>query len=353
MPREVIEADGDASKRVVGSGPFVFDKFESGVQISGRRNPDFHIANESNVDVVSPIIPDTATQMAALRAGQLDVHGGIPQTEVANLARSNPEIKLYEAPNLNIPFTYWRVDAPPFNDPRVRQGISMMQSRDDYIKVIHNGRGEYNHAIPYALSEWWLNPRGPDAGPSARLFRHDPAEARKLLDAAGWDWSKKVTMIGTPGYGQVFVQAIELVHQQLKQAGLNVELKMQEYTAYIGTTFAGKFDPGTIVFGLETPFTEPHDYLFNMYHPKGTRNHAGVNDPKLTEMIEQQMRTVDKAKRKALLHDIQRYLAEQMYYPPGTAGVVTAAVQPWVKNYFYISDYGQFSEVLSKVWVDK
>jgi len=90
-----------------------------------------------------------------------------------------------------------------------------------------------------------------------------------------------------------------------------------------------------------------------MYHPKGTRNHAGVNDAKLTEMIEQQMRTVDKAKRKAMLYDIQRYLAEQMYYPPGTAGVVTTAVQPWVKNFFYISDYGQFSEVLPKVWVDK
>ncbi len=128
---------------------------------------------------------------------------------------------------------------------------------------------------------------------------------------------------------------------------------MQEYTVYIGTTFAGKIDPGTVVFGLETPFTEPHDYLFNMYHPKGTRNHAGVNDPKLTEMIEQQMRTIDKAKRKALIYDIQRYLAEQMYYPPGTAGVVTAAVQPWIKNYYYISDYGQFSEVMSKVWVNK
>ena len=71
------------------------------------------------------------------------------------------------------------------------------------------------------------------------------------------------------------------------------------------------------------------------------------------EKIEQQQRTVDKARRKALIYDIQKYLLEQMYYPPGTAGVVSTAVQPWVKNFYYISDYGQFSEVMPKVWIDK
>ena len=82
--------------------------------------------------------------------------------------------------------------------------------------------------------------------------------------------------------------------------GIDATIKMQEYAAYLATTFQGKLPEGenVIVFGLETPFTEPHDYLFNMYHPRGTRNHAAVNDPKLTEMIELQMRTVDKAERK-------------------------------------------------------
>jgi peptide/nickel transport system substrate-binding protein len=354
MPREVIEANGDVSKpqHVIGSGPFIFDQFESGVRVTGKRNPDYYHPNESNVDMISPIIPDTATQLAAVRSGQLDIYSP-PSNEIANLAKSNPELKWYEFPQLNIPFMFWRVDAPPFNDARVRQAFSMMFNRDDYIKIIHNGRGEYNNVVPWALSEAWLNPRGADAGPGSKVVKHDPAEAKKLLDAAGWDWKKPVTMLGTPGYGQVFTQAIELVHQHLKQAGVNVELKMQEYNVYISTTFAGKFDPGTVVFGLETPFTEPHDYLFNMYHPKGTRNHAGVNDAKLNEMIEQQMRTVDKAKRKQLIFDIQKYALEQAYYPPGTAGVVMTAVQPWIKNFFPISDYGHFAEVLSKVWVDK
>jgi ABC-type transport system substrate-binding protein len=127
---------------------------------------------------------------------------------------------------------------------------------------------------------------------------------------------------------------------------------MQEYASYIATTFAGKFDGGDqLVFGLETPFTEPHDFLFNMYHPSGTRNHAGINDEKLTAMIEQQMRTLDRAERKKQIYDIQRYLADQMYYPPGVAPYRTAALTPQVHDLFPRSDYGFGAEVVPKLWL--
>ena len=126
---------------------------------------------------------------------------------------------------------------------------------------------------------------------------------------------------------------------------------MQEYAPYIATTFAGKFDgANTLVFGLETPFTEPHDYLFNMYHPKGTRNHAGVNDAKLTAMIEQQKRTLDRAERKKQIFDIQRYLVEQMYYLPHAAAIRTAGCTPHVHDIFPVSDYGFGAEIIPKLW---
>jgi hypothetical protein len=42
-------------------------------------------------------------------------------------------------------------------------------------------------------------------------------------------------------------------------------------------------------------------------------NVLGVNDPKLTEMITLQRRTLDVAKRRQIVYDIQRYLAEQAF----------------------------------------
>jgi ABC-type transport system substrate-binding protein len=191
-------------------------------------------------------------------------------------------------------------------------------------------------------------------GQGAKYFKYDPAEAKSLLAAAGYPDGLKVDLISTPGYGQVFVQRVELVQQDLKSAGIDASIKMQEYTAYIATTFKGQFEGGnTLVFGLETPFTEPNDFLFNMYHPKGTRNHAGINDAKLTAMIEQQVRTLDRAQRKKQIFDIQRYLADQMYYPPHTSAMQTAGLLPNVKDFFPRSDFGVGAEIVPKLWLDK
>ena len=354
LPKEVVEQDGDASKRVVGSGPFVFDKYDRGVAFSGKKNPAYHRAGEPRIDeVVGLVIPDTATQMAGLRGKELDFVQ-VPQQEVDALKRSNPEIQLVEWEYLYIPFMYWKLDRPPFDDPRVRQAVSMGTNRDEVINVVYGGRGNWNNAVPWALSEWWLDPRGPDMGLNGKYFKYDPAEAKQLLAAAGHPDGLKVDMISTPGYGQIFVQQTELMQQQLKTIGIDATIKMQEYAAYIGTTFRGQFEGGnTLVFGLETPFTEPHDFLFNMYHPKGTRNHAGVNDPKLTELIEQQMRTLEKGERKKQIFEIQRYLAEQMYYPPNAASMRTAGLPPYVRDFYPRSDYGLGAEVVPKLWLDK
>ncbi len=354
MPREVIEQDGDASKRAVGSGPFIFDKFDKGISFNGKKNPAYYRKGEPHIDeVVGIIIPDTATQMAGLRGKELDFLQ-VAQQDLESLKKTNPEIQLVEWEFNYIPFIYWKLDKPPFNDVRVRQAVSMGVDRDEMIKVVYSGRGNWNNAIPWAFSEAWLDPRGPDMGPNAKYFKYDPAEAKKLLAAAGYPDGLKVDMISTPGYGQIWVQSVELVQQQLKTIGVEANLKMQEYAAYISTTFLGKFEGGDVlVFGLETPFTEPHDFLFNMYHPKGTRNHADVNDSKLTEMIEKQARALDKAERKNQIYEIQRYLAEQMYYPPNAASMRSAGLQPYVRDFFPRSDYGLGAEVVPKLWIDK
>jgi peptide/nickel transport system substrate-binding protein len=355
LPKEVIEADGDASKRVIGSGGFVFDKHDKGISFTGKKNKDYYHKGQPHIDeVVALIIPDTATQMAGLRGKELDFVQ-VAQQDLDSLKKTNPEIQIVEWEYLYIPFVYWHVDQPPYNDPRVRQAFSMALDRDEMINVVYNGRGNWNNAVPWALSEWWLDPRGADMGPNAKFFKHDPAEAKKLLAAAGYPDGMKVDLISTPGYSQTFNQQVELVAAQLKKSGIEATIKMQEYAAYIGTTFAGKFpsENNTLVFGLETPFTEPHDFLFNMYHPKGTRNHGGVNDPKLTEMIEKQAKTLDKAERKKQIFEIQRYLGEMMYYPPNAASYRSAGLAPHVRDFYPRSDYGLGSEIIPKIWLDR
>ncbi|HEX5504518.1 MAG TPA: ABC transporter substrate-binding protein [Thermomicrobiales bacterium] len=353
LPKEVIEADGDARKRIVGSGPFIFDHFEKGVQVVAKRNPDYYLAGTPYVDEVDLlVVPQDATAVAALRAGQVDING-LSQTDRKAVAQTNPEIVMLDYPQNLISFLYWHVDAPPFNDVRVRQAFSLAIDRDEMIQTLYEGHGYINSAVPAGLESWYLDPRGADMGPNAKYFKRDVAAAKQLLAAAGHADGLKVPLISSlNAYGNTFNQGIELLIKQLKDAGIQADLQAQDYSAYIGSTFLGKYPAGSIVWGLETPFQEPHDYLYNMYHPKGVRNHASVNDPKLTQMIEQQMTTLDKTARKKIIFDIQRYLGEQQYYVIGPAGPTTVARQPWVKNFYYQSDYGRGAEYVPKIWLD-
>ena len=82
-----------------------------------------------------------------------------------------------------IGFVYWRLDKPPFNDPRVRQAVSMSLNRDNTLAVLYNGRGGWDNFMPWALSEWWLDPQGPEQGDGAKYFKYDPAGAKQLLAA--------------------------------------------------------------------------------------------------------------------------------------------------------------------------
>jgi peptide/nickel transport system substrate-binding protein len=189
-------------------------------------------------------------------------------------------------------------------------------------------------------------------GPNGQYIRYDPQKAKELLAAAGYPDGLKVDLISTPGYGDVFVQYLELMQADLKAINIDANIKMQEYANYIATTASGKFPSGnTLVFGPITPFTDPHDWLFNLHHPDGTRNVDSVNDAKLNAMIAQQARTFDRAQRQQQVFEIQRYLAEQMYSPPGVAPYRHAGLTPQVRDFYPRSDFGFGAELAPKVWL--
>ena len=353
MPKEVIDADGDARKRVIGSGPWIFDKYDKGVQVVAKRNPDYYFTGTPYVDELDLlIVPEAATSVANLRAKQIDIYAPSP-TDTKAIKASNPEINFVEFPQNLLWFFYWNVNVPPFNDVRVRQAVSLALDRDELITTLFEGKGYMNNSVPAGLASSWLDPRSADMGPSAKYYKRDVDAAKKLMADAGFASGMKVPFISTQNaYGNTFNSSIELVIKQMKDIGLNLDFRPQDYAAYVGSTFLSKFDPGTMIWGLETQFNEAHYYLFNMYHPTGTRNHASINDPQLTAMIEKETATLDKAARKTLLFDIQRYLGDKQYYVIGPTGAVNVATQPWVKNFFYQDDYGHGSEVFPKMFLD-
>ena len=143
---------------------------------------------------------------------------------------------------------------------------------------------------------------------------------------------------------------MQLVLRYLKDVGIETELKLQEYGAYVATTVLGKFEGMAMISGA--PAWEPDDVLYGRYIPGSPLNNSHVNDPQLTAMLQEQRRTKDLETRKKIIFDMQRYAAEQQYYVYLYSGMFTGSWQPYVKNYApkHTFDFGSRAAAL---WLDR
>jgi len=158
-------------------------------------------------------------------------------------------------------------------------GVAMALNRDGLIHTLYNGRGNWNNAIPWALHEWWLDPRGPTWA-QCEVLRLQPAEARQLLAAAGYPDGLRVDLISTPGYGQVWAQAVELMQQDLKSAGIHASIKNAGVHGLRNDDVQRairRWQRAGVRARVAVQRTArlPVQYV----PPNGARNHAGVNDP--------------------------------------------------------------------------
>jgi ABC-type transport system substrate-binding protein len=116
------------------------------------------------------------------------------------------------------------------------------------------------------------------------------------------------------------------------------------------TTLARTFEE--MIITLRGGATTPDPYLVNLL-PGRPQNTAGVNDPKLNDMILLQRRTFDESKRREIIFDIQRYFSQQAYQLfVSPAARVVSAWEPYVKNFMpnIGNDYGGR---LMSAWLDK
>src|SRR5262249_59423624 len=90
---------------------------------------------------------------------------------------------------------------------------------------------------------------------------------------------------------------------------------------------------GAMISGPPTPSPEPDSFLSTASLPDSPRNVLKVNDPPLTDLILRQRRVRDLAKRRELIHDIQRYLGKQVYRAEAYSISALAVWDPALKNY--------------------
>jgi peptide/nickel transport system substrate-binding protein len=359
VAKECVEKFGDLKKveSAVGTGPWMLERWEPNVRLFYTRNPHYFVSGlpyADNVDVL--IDKDPSSRLAKWLSGQTDFGPEYQQCvrwlELPQAKQRKPGLQTAEYVWFTSGSTGLKLSVPPFGDIRVRRALSRATNQAEIYESLAFSQGNFafNPAVPAAHAEWSvpIDQLGPEG---RKLYEFSIPDAKRLLAEAGFPSGFKTTVEapGT-GYGPDFMDAVQITLKNWKEAGIDAQLQLKEYGAFISSTIFGKFDQ--MFLGLRGAWTDPEAYFYRTYMPGQPLNVMGVNDPKLTDMMKLQRRTFDVAKRKQIVFDIQRYLAEQALFGSNASVRVVSAWDAHIKNFMPNNGF-DYGGRLMAAWIDK
>ena len=297
----------------VGSGPFLLKSWTHNSEMTLVRNPYYWQKGADGkplpyLDGIRlPIIPDDATRILKLKAGEIDATEFVPLSRVQEM-KADPNINMVLFPSEKV--IYLNIDnrptlangqKNPMADVRVRQALNYATDKDALVQVLTYGVGTLQKSVmpmstPLAYS---------DGVP----YPYDADKAKALLTAAGYPNGFEITAMALAGFADD-VAELSAVQQMWSQVGVKLNIQQLENSTKVADENAGKFDLESSLWTND--INDPSEITsYFMIPATSDSNHTGYDDKDIDKWFTASQSEADVAKRTALYKQIQqRYVAD-------------------------------------------
>jgi peptide/nickel transport system substrate-binding protein len=307
----------------IGTGPFKFVEFKPNQSITVARNPDYWKPGRPYLDGIEwTIIKDVSTRLLAFMAGKTDLYPAvtIPQLKDVRSQRPQAVCEMYSA-NVSRNMIVNR-SAPPFDNPDLRRAMSLSIDRKAFNDIINQGQGEIGAVMqPPPDGLWGMPPKMlqtlPGYDPDVAKNR---AASRKIMEKLGYGPDKRLGVsLSTRNLAPYRDPAVILI-SQLKEIYIDAELEPVDTTQWYPRLLRKDYKVGLNI--TETAVDDPDPAFYENYVCGAQRNYTGYCNKEVDKLIDQQSAESDTEKRKRLVWEIERKLAEDdarpiLFYPRG------------------------------------
>jgi len=360
LAHEVVETYGDERdwRNQVGTGPFILDDYVKGSSLTWSRNPDYFgkDPNGNQLPFIDGIrlllIGDSATQIAALRTGKVDLilpETGIDWNQKFVLEKTNPELQWKGGTPAANWCLYLKNTIKPFSDIRVRYALSMGINREEMVASVFGDNAIIYH-FP-ANPGWQSFPKWEELPDSTKeIYTYNPEKAKELLAEAGYPNGFETCAqycadaIYTP-YGT----AMELLQAQWATIGVDLELRPVDNPTMSAIRSTKQYDQ---IFPCGTGHSIPVRFSATNYYTDGRFNRSLCSDPYVDELTDRALLEFDTTKHDTILKEIWLYLLEQCFDIGLPAPYRYTAWHPWVKGYQGEADWLQ-GRIFTHIWLDQ
>jgi len=359
FPREALAGDYDPATLMIGSGPFLFDHLTPDVEVAFRRNAAWFEKGRPYLDTLRyPIIPDSAQRSAQFSGGHLDILQA-PINDLETLKQRTPKLVDVISHPSSLGCIWFQLgnSDSPWLDVRLRRALSMAIDREALGKAVFANDYDVAFNLGASFGRWALSPSElpPDM---AQYYKYNPAEAKKLIEAAGaggmsvkFGYPQPIPIVGLK-------EAVETVNAMIQAVGLKTTLVPLDYTSVFlngGKGVRYGYGPNdTIVYTGMEGANDVDDYMYNYFGSKSTSNEEHVSDDALDSMIAKARTVLNEDDRLKAYKAIQLYVADKMYTVAGLPQPrLHTLLQPGVQGYNHSPTAGIAVETYSKLWTNK
>jgi peptide/nickel transport system substrate-binding protein len=343
-------------KRPIGTGPFKFVEFKPNEVVRTARNPDYWKPGRPYLDGIDwYIIKDIATRNLTFIAGKFDISSpyGTTMPLLDDVKKQAPQaVCEVTATNVSRNLILNR-DKPPFDNAELRRALALSLDRKAFIDIITQGKGDIGATmLPPPEGLWGMPPEM-----LAKLPGYDPdiaknrAEARKLMEKLGYGPDKRLAVTlssrNIPAYRDPAVILID----QLKEIYVDATLEPVETVNWFPKIY--RKDYTIAINGTESGVDDPDQQFYENFVCGAVRNYTGYCNKEVDALIDRQSAEANVDKRKQIVWEIERRLAEEgarpiIFYPRG--GTCT---QPYVKGLVTMVNSIYNGYRMEDVWLDK
>jgi ABC-type transport system substrate-binding protein len=348
IPREAFEHYGAAMARnPVGTGPFVLESWEAGVQLVFARNPNFFIEGQPYVDrLVYTLNLDRRAAVMRFMNGDLDhIHRQTPADYLRLREMEAWAPYRVQEPKVNIWGLAMNCQLAPFDNRHVRRAVAFALNRERWRRARANRLIITGQPIPRSLAGFDESLEG--------QHRYDLARAREEMRLAGFPNGLPEPVEVWLGEGDTSRAYGELIQQDLRAIGIEVRLKQVAFPVFLHET--GKPRTAQMVFtGWNMDFPDPSNFLDILFHsrsihPQDSENKAFYSNPELDRILDEARVERDRERRIALYRQASRILVDDAPWAFTFSDLAMEMWQPYVRNY---APHPVWSNFYRDVWLD-
>lgn len=311
----------------VGTGPFVFEEWSPGEQLTLTYNEDYWGEKGQIDEIIFRVIDDPTARRQALESGSIDGYDLVGPADSAALEEAG--YNMVSRPPFTILYLAFNQAVEELQDVKVREALSYAIDKDALIsQVLPEGTEKATQFMPDSVNGW---------NPDVTTYEYDPEKARELLAEAGYDEANPLTLdfnypvnVSRP-YMPDPEQIFTVLSSQLQEVGVVTNPVTDAWSPDYLDKITGTADHGIHLLGWTGDCNDTDNFVGVFFGSKSAE--WGFDNPELFSALAEARGVSSLDEQTALYQDINQMVAEFIPGVPLAHPAPTLAFAPRVESY--------------------